>query len=315
MNLTINNSVSSTNNQTVCYGGSYSINGNTYTSSGSYTDVFTAVNGCDSTVTTNLTVLAQFSVAVQSIGSATICSGSSVTLEMTTYASPANSYQWNDANGPISGETSSTYTATSTGSYSLTVTTPAGCSATSNALAVNVIAVSVPTGMFASNIQLTKGTMNWTSVSNAHHYDIRLRAQGSSTWTTLMLNLPNTSQQKTGLSSATTYEWQVRSACSSDSSSVSAWSATQTFTTLTPCTAPLNATTTPIGLTTATLTWDTVSGAWGYRVMYKKTTAPWSAWVYYTDTTNSYSRCHEFRFRIPRIHISGTTSSEFRFRK
>ena len=57
--------------------------------------------------------------------------------------------------------------------------------------------MSTPTGMFASNIQLDRGTMNWTGVANAHHYDIRLRAQGSATWTTLMFNLPTTSQQKT----------------------------------------------------------------------------------------------------------------------
>jgi hypothetical protein len=74
-----------------------------------------------------------------------------------------------------------------------------------------------------------------------------------------MLNLPTTSQQKTGLASSTTYEWEVRSACMADSSSVSAWSTTQTFTTLTPCIAPLNPTTTAIGLTDATLTWDAVS--------------------------------------------------------
>ena len=103
-----------------------------------------------------------------------------------------------------------------------------------------------------------------------------------------MLNLPNTSQQKTGLASSTTYEWEVRSACSTDSSSVSAWSATQNFTTLTPCTAPLNATTTGITLTAATLDWDAVAGAWGYRVRYKQTTQGWGAWTYDTVTTNSY---------------------------
>ena len=63
LNLTIDNSVTSTNNQTVCNGGSYTINGNTYTSTGTYTDVFTAANGCDSTVTTNLTVSPQFNVS------------------------------------------------------------------------------------------------------------------------------------------------------------------------------------------------------------------------------------------------------------
>ena len=143
--------------------------------------------------------------------------------------------------------------------------------------------------MYASNLQLTKATMNWAAVTNANHYDIRLREQGSSSWTTLMLNIPTTFKQKTGLSSSTTYEWQIRSACSSDSSSISAWSATQNFTTLTPCTAPLNATTTGITLTAATLTWDAVAGAWGYRVRYKQTTQGWGAWTYDTVTTNSYS--------------------------
>ena len=118
--------------------------------------------------------------------------------------------------------------------------------------------------------------MNWASVTNANHYDIRLREQGSSSWTTLMLNIPTTFKQKTGLSSSTTYEWQVRSACSTDSSSVSAWSSTESFTTLTPCTAPLNATTTGIGLTSATLTWDAVAGA---SVSYTHLTLPTTPYV------------------------------------
>ena len=79
---------------------------------------------------------------------------------MTTYASPANTYQWSDANGLISGATSSTYAATATGTYSLTVTNPSGCTSTSSGLAVSIITVSTPTGMFASNIQLDRGTMN-----------------------------------------------------------------------------------------------------------------------------------------------------------
>ena len=210
---------------------------------------------------------------------------------MSGYASPNNTYQWNDANGPISGETTSEITITTSGSYSLTVTTPAGCTATSSALAVSVISLSAPSGLSASNIQLTKATMNWNAVANADHYDIRLRAQGSSTWTTLMLNLPFTSQVKTGLSPSTTYEWQVRAACSSDSSSVSSWSSPiATFTTLTPCTSPLNATTTSIGLTSAILTWDVVSSAWGYRVRYKETSQPWSCLLYTSPSPRDRTR-------------------------
>ena len=146
---------------------------------------------------------------------------------MTTYASPSNTYQWSDANGVISGATSSTYTATATGTYSLTVTTPAGCTSTSSGLAVSIITVSTPGSLSTSAIQLDRATMNWASVANANHYDIRFREQGSSSWTILMLNLTTTSQLKTGLTSSTTYEWQIRSACSTDSSSVSAWSSTE----------------------------------------------------------------------------------------
>ena len=31
--------------------------------------------------------------------------------------------------------------------------------------------------MSASNVGLTKATLNWSAVTNAHHYDIRMREQ------------------------------------------------------------------------------------------------------------------------------------------
>ena len=48
---------SSTNNTTICSGDFFVVGSNSYTNSGTYIDVLTATNGCDSTVTTNLTVL------------------------------------------------------------------------------------------------------------------------------------------------------------------------------------------------------------------------------------------------------------------
>ena len=91
---------------------------------GTYSVTVTDNNwGC--TATTSVTISQNqplaFSVSIQAAGSSIrFVSGSGVsTLSMTTYASPANTYQWNDANGVISGATSSTYTATSTGTYSL----------------------------------------------------------------------------------------------------------------------------------------------------------------------------------------------------
>ncbi len=54
--LTVFPHVYFTNNQVICNGGSISVGNNTYGTSGNYTDVLTAQNGCDSTIYTNLSV-------------------------------------------------------------------------------------------------------------------------------------------------------------------------------------------------------------------------------------------------------------------
>jgi fibronectin type 3 domain-containing protein len=150
---------------------------------------------------------------------------------------------------------------------------------------VSVINVAVPSALTTSNIQLDRATMNWSSVANADHYDVRIKEQASASWN-LISNITTTSRLKTGLSSSTIYEWQVRSACSSDSSSVSAWSSSETFTSLIPCTTPQNPNTTNIDTANALLSWDAVASSWGYRIRYK---VPGSAWTFDTTNTNSLS--------------------------
>ncbi len=56
VNLAVKPTYSSTNPQTICAGGSYTIGSNTYTKAGTYIDVLKAASGCDSTVTTVLTL-------------------------------------------------------------------------------------------------------------------------------------------------------------------------------------------------------------------------------------------------------------------
>ena len=102
----------------------------------------------------------------------------------------------------------------------------------------------VPTGMNVTNILLDRATMNWTATSNAHHYDVRLRASGGS-WL-YMGYISATSKTKYSLTSGTTYEWQVRGVCSADTSDVSAWTSIQTFSTLAPCSKPINTNVTAI---------------------------------------------------------------------
>jgi hypothetical protein len=69
--LTVLDPVDVTNNVTICTGSSYTVGTNTYTNSGQYIDVFTAANGCDSTITTNLFVESQIATNI----SETICTG------------------------------------------------------------------------------------------------------------------------------------------------------------------------------------------------------------------------------------------------
>ena len=207
-------------------------------------------------------------MSVTPSGPVSICDGLTSTLS-SSVTNTNYTYQWSDANGVIVGATSTTYSTTVSGTYTLTITSPAGCTSTSNSVVVNVISVSTPTGLSTSNIQLDRATMNWSSVSNADHYDVRIREQNTGSWT-LISNIPSTTRTKTGLSSGTVYEWQVRSACSSDSSSVSMWSSSEVFTTLIPCVKPQNPNTTNITLSEATLNWDVVTGFWGYRIRYKE---------------------------------------------
>ena len=105
------------------------------TTSGSIDCIVT--NVCGST-TTNAIVVTVNPLPVASItagGPTTFCSPGSVTLSAQTAA--GNSYQWQLNNSNISGATSSSYIAVSSGTYRCIVTN-AGCSATSNTIAVTV---------------------------------------------------------------------------------------------------------------------------------------------------------------------------------
>ena len=127
--------------------------------------MLTSVNGCDSTVVTVITISAGVSVSVTPSGPVSICDGLTSTLS-SSVTNSNYTYQWSDANGVIVGATSTTYSATVSGTYTLTITSPAGCTSTSNSVVVNIISVSTPTGLSTSNIQLDRAIMNWSSVSN-----------------------------------------------------------------------------------------------------------------------------------------------------
>jgi len=99
---------------------SYTLNGVTYTSSGTYQQIFPNTTGCDSTVTLNLTLLPDIKPIINVDGFILGVVG--------TYSA----YQWIKDNMPIPGATGSTYMVMANGNYRVAVTNSKGCSDTSD---------------------------------------------------------------------------------------------------------------------------------------------------------------------------------------
>ena len=103
IDLTIINSYYTNNNVSLCFGESIDVGNNTYNETGSYIDTLTTVNGCDSIVTTNLTLYSDIvSIITQS--------GSDITVNAVGGTSPY-SYQW------ITGEVTESITPLTNGNY------------------------------------------------------------------------------------------------------------------------------------------------------------------------------------------------------
>jgi subtilisin family serine protease len=101
----------------------------TVTSSGSYQVTVTNTNGCSTTsASTSVQVATISTPSITANGATSFCQGESVVLT----APSGYSYLWSN------GSTGSSITVTSAGSYTVTVTNAAGCSATSASVAVTI---------------------------------------------------------------------------------------------------------------------------------------------------------------------------------
>jgi hypothetical protein len=130
------------------------------------------------------------------------------------------------------------------------------------------ITCDTPTGLIITGLTDNHASLAWDAVSNALNYDFRYRVNASATWTTLNVN--NNGIDLSGLFSGTTYQYQVRSRCSSNNSFMSSYSAMQNFTTLgaSPCEKPsliINS----LQTNAVTLGWASVSGAAAYEISLK----------------------------------------------
>ncbi len=124
-----------------------------------------------------------------------------------------------------------------------------------------------PSGLTASSVTTSAATVSWSAVSGAISYDVDYKTNAASTWTNAVSGTTSTSVNLTGLSSATLYDWRVRTNCSGSSS---AYTSAQ-FTSASPatCNAPTGLTSSAITTSSVTISWVAVSGAISYDVDYK----------------------------------------------
>ena len=75
---------------------------------------------------------------------------------------------------------------------------------------------SAPTSLAVSNVSSSAATLSWAAASGAGSYTVQVKPSTSSTWTSYSAS--TTSLSLSGLAAGTTYNWQVRTNCSSSSS-------------------------------------------------------------------------------------------------
>jgi hypothetical protein len=146
-----------------------------------------------------------------------------------------------------------------------------------------------PNSFYATDLKKTSAKLNWPNMVNALSYNIQYRKTTSNTWLTTTSN--TNSKQFTGLARSTPYECKVQSVCSGGTSN---WSHIFIFSTLSsdPPTslAKVNLVSPNDGQTgvpaNTTITWQTVTGASSYFILYSKTSDFSACYIATTSSTS-----------------------------
>lgn len=172
-------SITASGPTTFCQGGSVTLNASSGTSylwspggettpsisvsnAGSYSVTVTGTGGCTGTSSpTTVTVNSAPTATVTANGPTTFCQGGSVTLT----ASAGTSYLWSPG-----GETTQSITVGSAGSYSVTVTNAAGCSASSSPEVVTVSTTGVATITASGSLAICDGGSVVLTASSGNSY-------------------------------------------------------------------------------------------------------------------------------------------------
>ena len=133
---------------------------------GSYTVTVTNTQGCTSSANATVSENAGCTPSVNASNGGVICNGGSITLSLTN-ASSFTSFQWQLNGANIAGATSSTYSATAAGSYTVVATGSCGAVTSSP---INVTASSVSASITGNTTVPTGGTTTLTAQPSGMTY-------------------------------------------------------------------------------------------------------------------------------------------------
>jgi len=164
-------------------------------------------------------------------------------------------------------------TASSTYNWQVSTTCSSGTSAytagTNFTTTAATSTCAAPANLAAGSLTSSSASLTWGAVSGATSYSVQYKLSTASTWTTVTTT--SASYSLTGLTANSTYNWQVRTTCSSGTSAYTA--GTNFTTTASICVATTNLSVNSITLSSAYLSWGASSGATSYNVQYKLSSA------------------------------------------
>jgi hypothetical protein len=141
-----------------------------------------------------------------------------------------------------------------------------------------------PASLTTTNITTTTSTVSWAAVSGAFNYTLDIKEINAVNWIALTVT-SSTVVNISGLTPGTTYQWRVKTNCTTGSSTYSQAQFTSSGTSVQPCNAPTSLTSTGITSTSATLNWASVGGATSYAVEYKSNAS--ATWIIAAGATTA----------------------------
>lgn len=193
----------------------------TVTAAGTYTVTVTNAAACTATASKTVSVNPSPSVNISNVVNAVCGIGGSMKSNILGGTAPYTRL-WSN------GATTATISNLNAGTYTVTVTSANGCTASASANIVNVLLVP-PSGLSVTNITPTSAKLNWAAVAGASNYTIFARKLGTAAWTSITA-VGTSKTINSGLAPCKNYEWKIRANCAAGGSS-SAFSVVVTFST------------------------------------------------------------------------------------